>query len=73
MHIMVIIGLIGTFITGFKLCIKSEDYKKDTEEVQQRQLDEITKVVNRNKLKDNGIDIDEAVKTIKEIKEKEKI
>ncbi len=70
--IMVIIGLLGTFIMGFKLCIKLEDYKKEREKSQQRQLNAINKMVQKIKLKDNGFDIDEAVKIVKEHENKEK-
>lgn len=70
--IMATIGLIGAFVTGFKLCIKLEDSKKERENFQKRQLNATKKMVQKIKLKDNGFDIDEAVKIVKEHKNKEK-
>lgn len=63
--IMIIIGILGAFITGFKFCKKAENIRKKRNDTKEVQLDAIRKVAHSIKLKDSGVDIDEEIEILK--------
>lgn len=65
--IMIIIGVLGAFITGFKFCKKAENIRKERNDIEKAQLNAISEVVDSIKLKDSGVDIDEEIETLKKV------
>ena len=63
--IMIIIGILGVFITGFKFCKKSESVRIKRNDTKEAQLNAIKKVAHSIKLKDSGVDIDEEIEILK--------
>lgn len=63
---LIIIGLAGCIITTVILGKRLENKRKKRIEDREKQIDALEKLVDRNKLKDDGTDIDELIKTLKE-------
>lgn len=63
---LIIIGLVGCIITTIILGKRLENIRKKRIDDTEKQLDALKKLVDRNKLKDNGTDIDELVRILKE-------
>lgn len=66
LNIALIIGLAGCIIATIILGKRLENKRKKRIEDGEKQIDALKKLVDRNKLKDEGTDIDELIKTLKE-------
>lgn len=64
--IMVVIGLIGFFVTAKKYCKVSSGNSKKRITSEDEEFKSFKKMVEANKLKDNGTDIDRQVEILKE-------
>lgn len=63
---LIIIGLAGYIIATIILGKRLENKRKKRIEDGEKQIDALKKLVDINKLKDDGTDIDELIKTLKE-------
>lgn len=64
--ILIVIGIVGTLAAGIFLSINLEKYRKERLEKEERDIEILKKLVDQIKLKDNGPDIDEQIRVLKE-------
>lgn len=63
---LIVIGLVGCFTVTIILGKRLENMRKKRLEYEKKQIETLKKLVDRNKLKDAGTDIDELVRILKE-------